>query len=183
MNRKIRKSEAHSRDEARRLLGSLFAGEVARPGSCIWVIAPWISDIPVLDNTAATFAPLNPVGVRMLTLSEVLVYLGTQGTTVVIGMSDEPTNAGFKRRLEGGFRLHGIEHRLRITVDYDRLMHEKAIVADDFVLDGSMNFTFNGIELRGESLELHTDEEFVRQARMDAQERFGGSVRERGAPQ
>jgi len=182
VNRKVRKSEAHSRDEAIRLLGSLFAAEVTRPSSCIWIIAPWISDIPILDNTAATFSPLNAVGVRMLTLSEVLVHLGTQGTTVVIGTSDEPTNATFMRRLRDGFRLNGIADLLHITVDYERRMHEKAIVADDFVLDGSMNFTRNGIELRGESLELHTEDEFVRQARMDAQHRFGGSVRAQGGP-
>lgn len=181
MNRKIRKSETHSRDEATRLLGSLFAIEITRPSSCIWIIAPWISDIPVLDNTAATFAPLNTEGVRKRSLSELLIYLGTQGTTIVIGTSDEPTNATFRNRLETGFELHGIEHRLHITVDFERRLHEKAIVADDFVLDGSMNFTFNGIELRGESLELHTDEDFVRQARMDAQDRFGGSVRAGGS--
>ena len=183
MNRKIRKSEAHSRDEAKRLIGSLFAAELARPSSCIWIIAPWISDIPILDNTAATFSALNRTAARIVTLSEILVHLGTRGTTVVIGTSNEPSNDYLLTRLRRGFADDDLKARLVVNIDNERRMHEKAIVADDFVLDGSMNFTLNGIEIRGESLELHTEEEFVRQARMDAQQRFGGSVRARGSGQ
>ncbi len=43
-----------------------------------------------------------------------------------------------------------------------------------FALAGSMNITFNGIQLREELVDLRTDQAYVAQARMDAFDRFGG---------
>ena len=35
------------------LLQAIFAAEILRPSARMWIVSPWISDIPVLDNTLA----------------------------------------------------------------------------------------------------------------------------------
>jgi hypothetical protein len=66
------------------------------------------------------------------------------------------------------------EERVQVVVDQTDKLHTKALTGDDYVIAGSMNITYNGINLREEQVELHTEPSYVAQARMDAFERFGG---------
>lgn len=178
MNRKIRKSGEFSKDEAKHLLGSLFSLELANPSTCIWIVAPWVSDIDIIDNTAGGFPDLDSFGNRWIKLSEVLVSLAERRTTVVVAVSAEgaKSTAYFLRRLQRLFKARELDEQLIVHIDETKRLHEKAITADDYLLDGSMNFTFNGVEVRSESLELHTNPSVVREARMTAYERFGGKL-------
>jgi hypothetical protein len=60
VNRVIRKSQARSSEEAARLLAALFATELVAPSTCLWLVSPWISNVPVIDNETATFDALAP---------------------------------------------------------------------------------------------------------------------------
>jgi hypothetical protein len=60
------------------------------------------------------------------------------------------------------------------SIDASSNLHTKALTGDDFALAGSMNITFNGIQVREELIDLRTDDAYVAQARMDAFDRFGG---------
>ncbi len=64
--------------------------------------------------------------------------------------------------------------RVTIAIDTSEELHTKALTGDDFALAGSMNITYNGIQVREEFIDLRTDRQFVAQARMDAFDRFGG---------
>ena len=176
MSRVIRKSRSHSADEAADLLTGLFSAELCDPSGCTWLVSPWISDVELLDNTAGTFGSLQRFGRRKIRLAEILVALATQGSIVVIGTTADSHNDTFLRRLNGLAKDLRVEDRVQIVVDSSNRLHTKAFTGDDFALAGSMNITFNGIQVREEHVELRTDTQFVAQARMDAFERFGGAL-------
>ena len=51
----------HSRLTSRQLpdlLQTILVAELIAPSQCLWLVSPWISDIPVVDNTANTFLAL-----------------------------------------------------------------------------------------------------------------------------
>ncbi|MBN3959439.1 phospholipase D-like domain-containing protein DpdK [Nostoc sp. NMS8] len=75
----------HSRLSSRQipdLLQTIFVAELIIPSQCVWLVSPWISDIPVIDNTANTFLCLEPSWSRSrIRLSQVLATLAERGTT------------------------------------------------------------------------------------------------------
>jgi hypothetical protein len=174
MNRVIRKSKSQSSREAANLLGAIFTAELTKPSSCLWLVSPWISDIPILDNSTFSFEGVRAWGPRAIRLSEMLMTLADRGSTVVIGTTSDATNNAFRQRAHRLFEDRGLESRLLIDVDASGELHEKAITGDDFVVVGSMNITNNGVFVREEFIEFRLDEEFVARSRMDAYERFGG---------
>ena len=174
MSRVIRKSLQRSSTEAARLLAAVFTTELIAPSRCLWLVSPWISDIPMIDNRTDSFDVLRALGPREVRLSEVLTTLAEEGTTVVVGTTSDPTNLPFRQRLGRLFEEHGVSDRLVLDVDQTLALHEKAITGDDFVIAGSMNITNNGVFVREEFVELRTEREFVARSRMDAYERFGG---------
>jgi hypothetical protein len=176
VNRVIRKSQARSSEEAARLLAALFATELVAPSTCLWLVSPWISNVPVIDNETATFDALAPWGTRPIRLSEVLATLAAAGSTLVIGTTADPHNADFLHQVRSQVDEVGAASQLHVSVDQSGLLHTKAITGDSFAVVGSMNITWNGIMLREEYLELRTEGEFVAQARMDAYDRFGGRL-------
>jgi hypothetical protein len=174
MTRVIRKSKTRSSREAAELLTAIFTAELIRPSKCLWIVSPWISDIPVIDNTTNSFEPVRLWGPRAVRLSEILVILAGLGTAIVVGTTSDPTNKPFQQRMHHLFGDRDLLPQLIIDVDASGQLHEKAITGDDFVVAGSMNLTNNGVFIREEFLEFRTDPEFVARARMDAYDRFGG---------
>ena len=174
MSRVIRKSRQRASIEAAALLSSVFSAELVSPSKCLWIVSPWISDIPVVDNTSNSFESLQPFGPRPIRLSEILAVLADKETTVVIGTTDSESNQTFSSRIKTAFRDRNLESKLTIDVDVSNELHEKAITSDDYVITGSMNITNNGVFVREEFIELRRDHEFVVRARMDSFDRFGG---------
>ena len=83
--RHIHKSAWRCQDEVRELLQAIFAAEMLAPSQCLWLVSPWISDIPVIDNRAGAFDALDSSWVpRALRLGEVITRSLQIGTTVVV---------------------------------------------------------------------------------------------------
>jgi len=176
MSRVIRKSKDRSSAEAAELLSSILLAEISFPSKCLWLISPWISDIPIIDNRTYSISVFQACGPRFIRLTEVLIYLASQGTTVVIGTTDDASNDVFLTRIRLAFAEIGLENLLILDIDKSNKLHEKSIVGDDLSISGSMNITNNGVFIREELIQVHTDEESVAKARMDAFERFGGRL-------
>ena len=174
VNRVIRKSQNASASEAADLLAGLFSAELCSPSRCLWLVSPWISDVELVDNTAAGFDALVRFGKRRIRLAEVLVTLAAAGTHVVVGTTTDAHNTRFLQRLEMLAQDLRVNDEFTVSIDASNNLHTKALTGDDFALAGSMNITFNGIQIREELVDLRTDESFVAQARMDAYDRFGG---------
>ncbi|TMQ95292.1 hypothetical protein ETD83_22660 [Actinomadura soli] len=176
MNRVIRKSSARSSHEVLDLLGALFAIELCYPGTCLWLVSPWISDVGVMDNTTGNFPALAPFGRQPARITEVLVTMAAEGTQIVVATTNDPHNDAFKRRLTVLARDLNVTANITIKTDPTGRLHTKSLTSDTYALAGSMNITYNGIHIREEQVELRTEADYVAQARMDAYDRFGGRL-------
>ncbi len=174
MNRVIRKSQNASATEAADLLAGLFSAELCLPSRCLWLVSPWVSDVELLDNSAGAFEALTRFGKRPIRLAELLVALASAGTHIVVGTTADDHNTRFLERLRLLADDMRISHLVTTSIDASNNLHTKALTGDDFALAGSMNITFNGIQVREELIDLRTDDAYVAQARMDAFDRFGG---------
>lgn len=175
--RVIRKSATASGRDAIDLLASLFALELLQPSRCLWAISPWVTDLPLIDNRFGGFPALDRFGRRVVTLAEVLVSLADRSAMIVVATRQDVINAAFTARLARLADEHGVTSRMTVvTVSEEQRLHDKALAADDFVVAGSMNFTFAGALLNEEQVQLHTDEAYVAATQKDLYQRFGGTL-------
>ncbi len=157
--RLIVKTADVGRDEVRDLLESLLGVELLAPGAELWLVSPWISDLPVLDNRAGRYAGLEPTWPkRHLTLSELLAFAlrASAQTRLWVVTRPDPRNNHFCERLGNLAAFDGTADRVTIDRGHDEL-HTKGLVATTFLLNGSMNFTKNGIQVFDEAVQLETD--------------------------
>lgn len=166
MGRLIRQGARHSRTETAELLQSVFALELLCPSDKLWLVSPWISDIPIIDNRGATFVVPEKWGPERISLSKVLVALAVRGTKVTVVTITDRSNVAFLSALRDESRRRGVEDLVKIKIDDDENLHEKALTASDFVIDGSMNFTFNGLYIRRERINFETNPHVVAETRL-----------------
>jgi hypothetical protein len=148
------------------LLQAIFVAELAEPSNCLWIVSPWISDIPLIDNRANAFLTLEPSWPRgKIRLSQVLSVLVDRGATVrVITRPSIPSNQSFLQRVQG---------LVHITETSD--LHEKGVLGSQFYLSGSMNFTYLGITLNEEVLHYETNDEVIAEHTIIFTQRWGGA--------
>jgi hypothetical protein len=174
VRRTIRQATRRSRSETRELLQMLFVTELIAPSQILWITSPWISDIGVIDNRASGFDFGTDWGPMEVPLSKVLSEIARRGGRVVVITTKDPSNDHFLRRLDDEKAAAGVSDAIRVVFDDDERLHEKAIVGDGFVVDGSMNLTFHGVYIRRERVNYSTDPAEVAQARVDMHHDFGG---------
>lgn len=143
-------------------LQSLIVSELLSPGHRMLIASPWISDVPLLDNRGGRFSVLDTSwGARVIRLSAILRTLLVQQTTVYLHCGPGDREARFIERLQDIARRDGTEklfhprqssHNPVVTLD-----HEKAIAGDDWIVHGSMNLTYRGVEINGELVTVSTD--------------------------
>jgi hypothetical protein len=153
----------------RDLLQSLFAAELLHPSRRLWLIFGWISDIEILDNRARQFSPLQPdwpsTGIR---LSRVLRALVERGGKIILIARDVEHNRSFATQLKP--LCTEFDGRLIVTLKPE--VHEKGILGDDFLLNGSMNLTHNGVNTNDEHLTLRTDSSSVEEWRVSLEQKW-----------
>lgn len=173
--RHIHKSSWRCQDEVRELLQAIFIGEVLAPSRCLWLVSPWVSDIPVIDNRAGAFDALDSAwGPRVMRLGEAIVRSLRIGTTVVIATRPVPHNQPFLSQLAVAASELGVSSSLLFHEAED--LHGKGLLGDEFYLSGSMNFTHGGVELLEETVKFDVSDDIVAQARLVYYERWGGKL-------
>lgn len=173
-SRLIHKSSWQCRHEARELLQAIFAAELLAPSRCLWIVSPWVSNVPVIDNEADTFRPPDTSWARgTIRLAHVLRELARRGTRVVVATRPDPQNDLLLEDIRWLFRDVGCADRL--IVHQAAQLHEKGIAGDGFHLGGSMNLTWNGIEVLEESLHFTTEPDAVAAVRLQYRQRWGGA--------
>jgi phosphatidylserine/phosphatidylglycerophosphate/cardiolipin synthase-like enzyme len=129
------------------LMASIFTLELMACSREIYIFSPWITDWPVIRNEHAQIRALTPdVALSDLWLSTVLGLLAERGSTIRIVCRQTQHNDEFLRRLP-----HEIEVRRR-----DQL-HSKGLLTDQLYLNGSMNFTYQGLNYNDETVEVTSD--------------------------
>ena len=151
------------------LLQSIFVAELLTPSEELWLISPWISDIPIIHNEAGEFSALVPEWDRVhIRLSQVLNYLAKNFTRIYIAVRDEEHNKPFLHTLQSISR----QQTGSINVQVSALLHEKGLLSRDFFLSGSFNFTYYGISMNDEIAHLHTDPSIVAENRVAFREQW-----------
>lgn len=149
--------------QLRDLLQSILGAELLRPSKRLWLVSPWVSDIPVLDNGTGGYQTLVLRWERAsIRLSQVLIHLAERRTQVCIATRDDQNNVAFRAAMsEAEKRLPG-----RIQFRISNVLHEKGLLGDGYYLKGSFNFTHYGITINEEIATYSTDSETVAEAQV-----------------
>ncbi|RYF53893.1 MAG: phosphatidylserine/phosphatidylglycerophosphate/cardiolipin synthase family protein [Comamonadaceae bacterium] len=151
------------------LLTSALLSELCRPSAQLWIVSGWITDIPVLDNKHRQYdAVLGGVARSSLLFTEVLAELADRGCELHVALREEDHNNRFVSRLRDRVRAD----RLHLYSSPD--LHEKIMVGSDWVMKGSMNFTWNGLQQNEEGIDFLVDEAAAGRERLELRTRWIG---------
>ena len=178
-SRLIVRSAEGNREEVRDLLESILAIEILSPGKKLWLVSPWITDVPILDNRSGSYGGLDPAWPkRRLSLAELLASLLVRGPdtriSVVTRPNGFPATGRFQERLRTLVDLKGNLDRLSFD-DGREDLHIKGLVMDCSALSGSMNFTNNGISVLEESVQLQIDDYTVSEFLKSFEAKYGSA--------
>ncbi len=181
--RQIYKRSWHSQADVAELLQAAFASELVAPSRSIWIVSPWISDIPIIDNRTGGFDAVLDAswGQRQVRLAEILARCVTLGTHLQVATRPDSHNATFLSRLEA--LINGKAAQQRLTVHRAEDLHEKGILTSRFHLGGSMNLTYRGITILEEAIRYATSEEAISLAQLTYHDRWGGVLQQPNPPE
>jgi phosphatidylserine/phosphatidylglycerophosphate/cardiolipin synthase-like enzyme len=165
--RRIFKSAITSQNLIRELLQLMFLGDLLAPeGARAWLVSPWISNVMIFDNRAGGFSAVNPDwGAREIRLIEVVVDLMARGCPVGIATSFDPHNDAFVGAVEDAAAEVGLSEKL--TIIQRQHLHTKGVLTKRGLLIGSMNLTYNGLELNDEVVVFDTTLKSLAEARLN----------------
>jgi hypothetical protein len=148
------------------VLSAALVSELLDPSPDLWLVSPWVSDIVVLDNRdESLLGVLGETHAREIHLSEVLARLASAGSELHIAVRPDAHNEYFLDRLQ---RLLGRSFDLHKGAD----LHEKTLCGYDWLITGSMNFTWRGIGMNDEAVTYTVDRTAAAQARLDLEHRW-----------
>jgi hypothetical protein len=155
--------------EIARLLQSVFAAELLAPSRRIFLISPWITDIPVLDNTAGQFSSLVPDWDRVpIRLSRALIRLAETGSEVLVLARKDYRNQAFLDRMTDAQDRLPAQIHIKCTPS----LHEKGLLGDRYYLFGSFNFTHNGIAVLKERATFITESGRIAEHRLSLEQHW-----------
>jgi len=164
--RRVFKSQQTGSATIRELLQSMFVGEMLGSGTRIWIVSPWVSNIVLIDNRSGNFDSFSPEwGRNEIRLADVLIGLMARGTEVVLVTRDLETNIPFLNLLQDATAMHAIEQQL--IVQFDPLLHTKGVLLSHSLLIGSMNLTYNGLEINDEWIQFSIDPDDIATTRLE----------------
>jgi hypothetical protein len=163
--RRIFKSQQTGVASLRELLQAMFVGELLQDGDDIWIVSPWLGNIVLIDNRAGSFDTLNPEwGRREVRLTDVLVALMIRGRRVIIVTRSVETNESFLSALGEAVDRCAVANQLRVIIRDP--LHTKGILLSGGLLMGSMNITYNGLQMNDEWIEYSIDGEDIARTRL-----------------
>lgn len=166
--RQIVKSSGRASLEAHDAMSNLLVAALLHPEGELFVVSAWISDVPIVDNTAGGFSALEPDwSTRWITLAEVLAALVKRGVRLRLKTNTTTHNNAFIERLKVL-----LPPDAEVAMRRDENTHSKGIVGDDFALRGSMNLTYRGLREREETVEIDVGTEAVSTFRIELREDF-----------
>jgi phosphatidylserine/phosphatidylglycerophosphate/cardiolipin synthase-like enzyme len=149
------------------VLSAQMAGLFLRPKR-IWLVSPWISDFPVLDNRTGDWDTLEPSwGNREIGFLELLASAVNNGCPLRLVTQNDGKSLSF---------INQLQNRLLSCADYKYLasdtLHTKGLLTRHFFLRGSMNYTYHGARLNDEILELTNDGTIISEALLEFENRY-----------
>lgn len=163
--RRIFRSSITSKEVIRELLQTVFLAELLKSTEALWIVSPWISNVELLDNSRGAFAAINPEWSRRhIRLSDILVHLLTRGTKVRVVTRPDQHNEDFLGKMAERAGETGLDTLLKLVQREE--LHTKGILTSWGLLTGSMNLTYNGVEINDEHICYETDHHVRASARL-----------------
>ncbi len=154
------------------LIQSALALELLHPSKTLWFGSAWISDIPILNNRAFQFASLEPDWpAEMISLSTVLLAIARRGTKLIIITRENEDNANFIQKIQSS-----TFYNKNIVLILRDEFHEKGLLADDYEIFGTMNFTYKGIYTNDERIAYRTDISQLAERQLTAWNKYGDDI-------
>lgn len=151
------------------VLTAALLSELCSPSEEFWLVSGWVTDMTVVDNSTRQFdAVLGAEPRSRMTLSEVLGALTRRGTQLHVALRDEDHNQTFVDRLGRA----SAPESLHVYSSAD--LHEKIMVGWSWVLKGSMNFTWYGVQRNEESIEFEVGHAEAARQRLELRTRWIG---------
>ncbi|MFW6030291.1 MAG: phospholipase D-like domain-containing protein DpdK [Halanaerobiales bacterium] len=129
-------------------LSSLLISESINPSEEIYIISPWITNYPLINNENNKCSSIFPFAEsNQIYLADIIETWAWKGSKVrIICDPNNKWTQGFIDLLDN--KVGNIEYK--ILEDN----HEKGFVTDNFYIHGSMNFTYSGIFINGERIRI-----------------------------
>ncbi len=170
--RRIFKSQQTGIATTKELLQTMFVGELLSSGSDVWIVSPWISNIVLIDNRTGNFDSLNPEWSRReIRLIDVLLSLMARGSKVFIVTRDVESNTSFLNDIASASEMGFLESHLNVMIRDE--LHTKGILFSKSLLMGSMNITYNGLEMNDEMIQFCIDPADVADTRLHFEKYLG----------
>jgi hypothetical protein len=153
------------------VLTAALLSEFCSPSKELWLVSGWVTDLVVIDNAYQQFDAVLGVDARSsLTLTDVLGALSRRGAHVHVALRQEQHNRRFIERVESVCK----PDLLNVYSSPD--LHEKFLVGWTWLMKGSMNFTWNGVQVNEESIDFQADPGEAARQRLELRTRWiGGS--------
>lgn len=150
------------------ILTTVLLAELMMPSRHLWLVSPWIGNVDVIDNRAAAYDSVfvDPSS-RVYAFAEVLARITQSGGHLSLVTRPDPFNEIFLDRLG----RQAVPERMQVICAED--VHEKTLCGDDWLMTGSMNFTYRGMSINDEIVSYRVDAGLAGTARIDFGRRFG----------
>lgn len=159
------------RRQLRETLGSLLMGMILVPDD-VWLVSPWISDFDLIDNRTGLWDSIQPGwGSRIVRFSEILCELLNTGTQVKVVTNGDSANRTFLKKLAGSV----VGNDLLRSGEAAEL-HVKGLLAKDFFIAGSMNFTYSGTNINEEQVQLSSNPSLLIETRLEFEKNYMGAL-------
>jgi hypothetical protein len=143
-----------SSQSLRDLLASALTTLLLMPnaGRAVYFSSPWMSDFVLLDNHFRQFGDLFPDrdSQSEIRFSEYLAELSRIQEIRLITVRNQTSEAFLRSPMLVA------NSKIRVCFATDE-HHEKGILAPSFYIEGSMNITYSGVNVRGEKVTYHAD--------------------------
>lgn len=172
--RMISKNSSYAAKEFGLALQSMLAIELHFPSEQFWLVSPWLSDIPVLDNSTERFNALHrSLPPRVVTLSDYFkCWLQQSSGTLWIVTQFTDATKSMRQQIETLQQTYGD----KVCLLQNDNLHEKICLTTHWMLSGSMNWTRNGLTKWDEFQRFDRDPETLSTKRIDLQEQYGALV-------
>ncbi|ADB29936.1 hypothetical protein Kfla_0823 [Kribbella flavida DSM 17836] len=153
------------------VLTAALLSEFCAPSPELWLVTGWVTDMPVLDNAHRQYdAVLGDDARSSLTLTEVLGALTRRGSHVHVAVREVDHNRRFVERLRAA------AEPTALSAYSSPDLHEKMLVGWTWLMKGSMNFTWSGLQRNEESIDFELDVTAAATQRLELQTRWRGDA-------
>ena len=143
--RRIFKTKSVGSVVLKELMQNIFVAELLNPSQkLVWIVSPWVSDVPLIDNRGGNFDIVNPDWRgQIVNLQDVILHMLSLETKIRLITNQEKHNDSFLRKLK--MRLSETSDKKNITISQIETLHvKKGLLNDHGCLDGSIDITYQG---------------------------------------